>query len=207
MNVSFAQLQLEDDLDFTDTIFGLGAGIFSLGFVIFGIPSNLALNRFGARRWLALIMVVWGILSASTLFITSPGEFYVLRFLLGAAEAGFFPGIILYLTWWFPEQERARALALFLTAIAAAYVAGGPISGGLLELDGVLGLDGWQWLFLVEGLPAIVLRAVHAQVPGRAPVRRRVARPRTSAAFCRRRSRASTRSGRAGSRRASATPS
>ena len=156
VNVSFAQLQLEDDLDFTDTIFGLGAGIFSLGFVIFGIPSNLALNRFGARRWLALIMVVWGILSASTLFITSPGEFYVLRFLLGAAEAGFFPGIILYLTWWFPEQERARALALFLTAIAAAYVAGGPISGGLLELDGVLGLDGWQWLFLVEGLPAIV---------------------------------------------------
>ncbi len=155
VNVSFAQLQLEDDLDFTDTIFGLGAGIFSLGYVIFGIPSNLALNRFGARRWLALIMVVWGILSASTLFITSPGEFYVLRFLLGAAEAGFFPGIILYLTWWFPEQERARALALFLTAIAAAYVAGGPISGGLLELDGVLGLDGWQWLFLVEGLPAI----------------------------------------------------
>ncbi|MBN1530271.1 MAG: MFS transporter [Thermoleophilaceae bacterium] len=157
VNVSFAQLQLEDDLDFTDTIFGLGAGIFSLGYVIFGIPSNLALARFGARRWIALIMVTWGILSASTLFITEPGQFYVLRFLLGAAEAGFFPGIILYLTWWFPEQERARALALFLTAIAAAYVAGGPISGGLLELDGVAGLDGWQWLFLVEGLPAVVL--------------------------------------------------
>jgi MFS transporter, ACS family, tartrate transporter len=157
VNVSFAQLQLEDDLDFTDTIFGLGAGIFSLGYVIFGIPSNLMLNRVGARRWLAAIMVVWGILSASTLFITEPGEFYVLRFLLGAAEAGFFPGIILYLTWWFPEHERARVLALFLTAIAAAYVAGGPISGGLLELDGVAGLDGWQWLFLVEGLPAIGL--------------------------------------------------
>ena len=157
VNVSFAQLQLEDDLDFTDTIFGLGAGIFSLGYVIFGIPSNLALAKFGARRWIALIMVTWGILSASTLFITSPGEFYVLRFLLGAAEAGFFPGIILYLTWWFPEEQRARVLSLFLTAIAAAYVAGGPISGGLLELDGVLGLDGWQWLFLVEGLPAVVL--------------------------------------------------
>ncbi len=155
VNVSFAQLQLEDDLDFSDTIFGLGAGIFSLGYVIFGIPSNLALAKFGARRWIALIMVTWGILSACTMFITSPGEFYMLRFLLGAAEAGFFPGIILYLTWWFPEQERARVLALFLTAIAAAYVAGGPISGALLELDGLAGLDGWQWLFLVEGLPAI----------------------------------------------------
>jgi MFS family permease len=157
VTVSFAQLQLEDDLDFTDTIFGIGAGIFSLGYVIFGIPSNLALNRFGARRWIALIMVVWGVLSASTLFITEPGQFYVLRFLLGAAEAGFFPGILLYLTWWFPENERGRVLSLFLTAIAAAYVAGGPISGGLLELDGLLGLDGWQWLFLVEGLPAVVL--------------------------------------------------
>jgi MFS transporter, ACS family, tartrate transporter len=157
VNVSFAQLQLEDDLGFTDTIFGLGAGIFSLGYVIFGVPSNLALARFGARRWLAAIMVVWGVLSASTLFITSAGGFYLLRFMLGAAEAGFFPGIILYLTWWFPEQERTRALALFLTAISVAYVAGGPISGGLLELDGFAGLDGWQWLFLCEGLPAIGL--------------------------------------------------
>ena len=157
VNVSFAQLQLEDDLGFSDTIFGLGAGIFSLGYVIFGVPSNLALARFGARRWLAAIMVVWGILSAATLFINSAGSFYVLRFMLGAAEAGFFPGIILYLTWWFPEQERTRALALFLTAISVAYVVGGPISGGLLELDGFLGLDGWQWLFLCEGLPAIGL--------------------------------------------------
>ena len=157
VNVSFAQLQLEDDLGFTDTIFGLGAGIFSLGYVVFGVPSNLALARFGARRWLAAIMVVWGILSAATLFINSAGAFYVLRFMLGAAEAGFFPGIILYLTWWFPEQERTRALALFLTAISVAYVFGGPISGGLLELDGFLGLDGWQWLFLCEGLPAIGL--------------------------------------------------
>jgi MFS transporter, ACS family, tartrate transporter len=157
VNVSFAQLQLEDDLDFSDTIFGLGAGIFSLGYVLFGVPSNLALNRFGARRWLAWIMIVWGVLSASTMFIDGPAAFYVLRFLLGVAEAGFFPGIILYLTWWFPERERTRTLALFLTAIAAAYVAGGPLSGGLLELDGLAGLDGWQWLFLVEGLPAIGL--------------------------------------------------
>jgi ACS family tartrate transporter-like MFS transporter len=157
VNVSFAQLQLEDDLGFSDTIFGLGAGIFSLGYVIFGVPSNLALQRFGARRWLAGIMIVWGLISASMMFINSATSFYVLRFLLGAAEAGFFPGIILFLTWWFPERERTRTIALFLTAVSAAYVAGGPLSGGLLELDGFAGLDGWQWLFLVEGLPAIAL--------------------------------------------------
>ena len=157
VNVSFAQLQLEDDLGFSDTIFGLGAGIFSLGYVIFGVPSNLALARFGARRWLAAIMVVWGVISASMALIEGAASFYVLRFFLGAAEAGFFPGIILYLTWWFPERERTRAVALFLTAVSAAYVAGGPLSGGLLELDGFAGLDGWQWLFIVEGVPAVVL--------------------------------------------------
>ena len=157
VNVSFAQLQLEDDLDFTDTIFGIGAGIFSLGYVIFGVPSNLALARFGARRWLAAIMIVWGLISASMMFIESAAGFYVLRFLLGAAEAGFFPGIILFLTWWFPERRRTPALALFLTAVSAAYVFGGPLSGGLLELDNFAGLDGWQWLFLLEGLPAIAL--------------------------------------------------
>ena len=157
VNVSFAQLQLEDDLGFSDTIFGLGAGIFSLGYVIFGVSSNLALARFGARRWLAAIMVVWGVISASMALIEGAASFYVLRFFLGAAEAGFFPGIILYLTWWFPERERTRAVALFLTAVSAAYVAGGPLSGGLLELDGFAGLDGWQWLFIVEGVPAVVL--------------------------------------------------
>ncbi len=157
VNVSFAQLQLEDDLGFSDTIFGLGAGIFSLGYVIFGVPSNLLLERFGARRWLAWIMMTWGVLSASMMFIEGAASFYTLRFLLGVAEAGFFPGIVLYLTWWFPEEDRARALALFMTAISASYVAGGPISGALLELDGVAGLDGWQWLFLCEGLPAIAL--------------------------------------------------
>ena len=157
VNVSFAQLQLEDDLGFSDTIFGIGAGIFSLGYVIFGVPSNLALERFGARRWLAGIMIVWGLISASMMFIGGATSFYVLRFLLGAAEAGFFPGIILFLTWWFPERERTRTVALFLTAVSAAYVAGGPLSGGLLELDGLAGLDGWQWLFLVEGIPAVAL--------------------------------------------------
>jgi MFS transporter, ACS family, tartrate transporter len=160
VNVSFAQLQLEDDLGFSDTIFGIGAGIFSLGYVIFGVPSNLALARFGARRWLAALMIVWGLISASMMFITSPESFYVLRFLLGAAEAGFFPGIILFLTWWFPERERTQAVALFLTAVSAAYVFGGPLSGGLLELDGFAGLDGWQWLFLVEGIPAVALGIV-----------------------------------------------
>jgi ACS family tartrate transporter-like MFS transporter len=157
VNVSFAQLQLEDDLGFSDTIFGIGAGIFSLGYVIFGVPSNLALERFGARRWLAGIMIVWGVISASMMFIGDATSFYVLRFLLGAAEAGFFPGILLFLTWWFPERERTRSVALFLTAVSAAYVAGGPLSGGLLELDGFAGLDGWQWLFLAEGLPAVAL--------------------------------------------------
>jgi len=157
VNVSFAQLQLEDDLDFSDTIFGIGAGIFSLGYVIFGVPSNLALARFGARRWLAALMIAWGLISASMMFIGGPAGFYVLRFLLGAAEAGFFPGIILFLTWWFPERQRTPALALFFTAVSVAYVFGGPISGGLLELDSFAGLDGWQWLFLIEGLPAIAL--------------------------------------------------
>ncbi|HZB06482.1 MAG TPA: MFS transporter [Thermoleophilaceae bacterium] len=160
VNVSFAQLQLEEDLGFSDTIFGIGAGIFSLGYVIFGVPSNLALERFGARRWLAGIMIVWGVISAAMMFIDGAASFYVLRFLLGAAEAGFFPGIILFLTWWFPERERTRVIALFLTAVSAAYVVGGPLSGGLLELDGFLGLDGWQWLFLVEGIPAVVLGLV-----------------------------------------------
>ena len=160
VNVSFAQLQLEEDLGFSDTIFGIGAGIFSLGYVIFGVPSNLALERFGARRWLAGIMIVWGVISAAMMFIDGAASFYVLRFLLGAAEAGFFPGIILFLTWWFPERERTRVIALFLTAVSAAYVVGGPLSGGLLELDGFLGLDGWQWLFLVEGIPAVVLGVV-----------------------------------------------
>ena len=160
VNVSFAQLQLEDDLGFSDTIFGIGAGIFSLGYVIFGVPSNLALARFGARRWLAAIMIVWGVISASMMFIDGAATFYVLRFLLGAAEAGFFPGIILFLTWWFPQRQRTQVIALFLTAVSAAYVFGGPLSGGLLELDGFAGLDGWQWLFLVEGVPAVALGIV-----------------------------------------------
>jgi len=138
--------------------------------VIFGVPSNLALERFGARRWLAGIMIVWGLISASMMFIGDPTSFYVLRFLLGAAEAGFFPGIILFLTWWFPERERTRTVALFLTAVSAAYVAGGPLSGGLLELDGLAGLDGWQWLFLAEGIPAVALGFVTLRYLDERPV-------------------------------------
>ena len=175
VNVSFAQLQLENDLGFSDTIFGLGAGIFSLGYVIFGIPSNILLERFGARRWLAAIMIAWGLLSASMMFIDGASSFYVMRFLLGVAEAGFFPGIVLYLTWWFPEADRGRTLALFMTAISASYVAGGPLSGGLLELDGVAGLDGWQWLFLCEGLPAVALGFVTLRFLDDRPARGRLA--------------------------------
>ena len=163
VNVSFAQLQLEDDLDFTDTIFGIGAGIFSLGYVIFGVPSNLALARFGARRWLAAIMIVWGLISASMMFIESAAGFYVLRFLLGAAEAGFFPGIILFLTWWFPERRRTPALALFLTAVSAAYVFGGPVSGGLLELDNFAGLDGLAVAVPARGTARDRARLRHAR--------------------------------------------
>jgi len=164
VNVSFAQLQLEDDLDFSSTIFGLGAGIFSLGYVIFGLPSNILLERFGARRWLSAIMVAWGLLSASMLFIEGATSFYVLRFLLGVAEAGFFPGIVLYLTWWFPEADRGRTLALFMTAISASYVIGGPLSGGLLELDGVAGLEGWQRWREIIGLAHLAV----AKRPGSA---------------------------------------
>ena len=159
VNVSFAQLQLEAiHSDFSDTIFGLGAGIFSLGYVIFSVPSNLALQRFGRAPLAGGDHDGLGPdLGVDGLHHRACELRCLLRFLLGAAEAGFFPGIILFLTWWFPERERTRTIALFLTAVAAAYVVGGPLSGGLLELDGFAGLEGWQWLFLVEGLPAIAL--------------------------------------------------
>ena len=191
VNVSFAQLQLEDDLGFSDTIFGLGAGIFSLGYVIFGVPSNLALERFGARRWLAAIMIVWGLISASMVFITGPESFYILRFLLGAAEAGFFPGIILFLTWWFPERERTRTIALFLTAVSAAYVAGGPLSGGLLELDGLAGLRGLAVAVPGGGSPGDRARVRDAALPGRAAGRCGLARARGARSSSRPRSSAS----------------
>jgi MFS transporter, ACS family, tartrate transporter len=159
INVGFAALQMKGQLGFSDEVYGLGAGIFFAGYFFFQVPSNLALARFGARRWIAVIMVVWGIISASMIFIGSPRGFYFLRFLLGAAEAGFFPGMILYLRQWFPSAARARAIALFMTAAPLAGVIGGPISGLLLGVHGGH-LMGWQWLFLIEGLPAIILGGV-----------------------------------------------
>ena len=157
VNVGFAALQMNAALSFSPTVYGLGAGIFFLSYVLFEIPSNLLLVRFGVRVWIARIMITWGIVSAATMFVWSAGSFFALRFLLGAAEAGFFPGIILYLTRWFPAKERARAVAWFMTATALAGVVGGPVSGALLGLGGLGGLAGWQWLFLLEGIPAVLL--------------------------------------------------
>jgi len=158
VNVGFAKLQMLSDLKFSETIYGLGAGIFFIGYFIFEVPSNVILHKVGARVWIARIMISWGILSAAMMFVTSPTMFYVMRFLLGVAEAGFFPGIILYLTYWYPAKRRGRVTALFMTAIALAGVIGGPISGWILrEMAGVSGLAGWQWMFLLEGIPSILV--------------------------------------------------
>jgi len=157
VNVGFAAIDMKLDLKFSDTVYGLGAGIFFLSYTLLEVPSNLLGARFGARVWIARIMFTWGVLSSAMIFVNGPATFYVLRFLLGAAEAGFFPGVILYLTQWFPQRERARAVGLFMTATAMAGVIGAPISSALLRLDGAWGLQGWQWLFLIEGLPAILL--------------------------------------------------
>jgi len=160
INVGFAALQMNAALGFSSLTYSLGAGIFFLGYTLLEIPSNVILARVGARVWIARIMITWGIVSAGMMFVRSATAFYVLRFLLGAAEAGFFPGIIYCLTRWFPRRERARAIAGFMTAVVVAGIIGGPISGVLLSLDGLGGLAGWQWLFVVEGLPAIVLGIV-----------------------------------------------
>ena len=156
-NISFAALQMKADLGLGDAVYGLGAGMFFAGYVTFEIPSNLILQRVGARRWIARIMVTWGALSCCMMFVRTPASFYAVRFLLGLAEAGFLPGMIFYLTHWIPARDRARVFALFLTSTALAGVIGGPLSAVLLELRGVGGLAGWQWLFLIEGLPALVL--------------------------------------------------
>jgi MFS transporter, ACS family, tartrate transporter len=160
VNVGFAALQMNDALGFSGSVYGLGAGIFFIGYFIFEIPSNLVLARVGARVWIARIAIVWGLVSMAMMFVSDRWSFYTLRFLLGAAEAGFFPGIIYYFTLWFPGHERARAVAQFSIASMAAGVVGAPLSGLLLSLRGVGGLDGWQWLFLVEGLPAVALGVV-----------------------------------------------
>ncbi|MEX1059886.1 MAG: MFS transporter [Methyloceanibacter sp.] len=160
VNVGFAALAMNEDLGFTPSMFGAGAGIFFVGYILFEIPSNLALQRFGARIWIARIMISWGLIAAAMALVNSETSFYVMRFLLGVAEAGFFPGIILYLTYWFPARERARIVSLFMAAVPLATVVGGPVSGALLELHGLWGLKGWQWLFIVEGLPAVLLGVV-----------------------------------------------
>lgn len=159
INVGFAALQMRQQLGFGDRVFGIGFGIFFLGYFFFQLPSNLALERVGARRWMSLIMVLWGIVSVGMIFVRTPRAFYTMRFVLGAAEAGFFPGIILYLKNWFPSTARARAVAWFMTANPLAGVIGGPISGGLLNLSR-FGLAGWQWMFVLEGVPAVVLAAI-----------------------------------------------
>jgi MFS transporter, ACS family, tartrate transporter len=157
VNVTFAQDKLESDLGFSGAVYGFGAGVFFIAYFFLEVPSNLALHRFGARKWIARIMFTWGIISACTMFVQSPLSFYVVRFLLGAAEAGFFPGMILYLSYWFPSRERAKAVGFFMSAIAISYAVGAPISGGIMSLfDGVAGLDDWQWLFLIEALPALL---------------------------------------------------
>ena len=160
VNVSFAALQMNQDLGFSGAAYGLGAGIFFLGYVLFQVPSSLLLARFGARRWIAAITVAWGVTASAMMLVRGPATFYILRFLLGVVEAGFFPGVLLYFTYWFPANERARAVARFMTAIPTAQIVGGPLSGWLLGLHGRAGLAGWQWLLLLEGLPSIVLGAL-----------------------------------------------
>ncbi len=160
INVGFAALQMQQQLAFTDAVYGLGAGMFFAGYFCFQVPSNLVLQRLGARRWIASLMMVWGVISSAMVLVNGPRSFYALRFLLGAAEAGFFPGVIFYLKTWFPAQARARTVARFMTAAPLSGVVGGPLSGALLELHLKAGLAGWQWMFLMEGIPAVLLGVV-----------------------------------------------
>ncbi|AVD91041.1 MFS transporter [Pseudomonas sp. SWI36] len=161
INIGFAKMQMSQDLQLSDTVYGLGAGLFFIAYALFGVPSNLMLERFGPRRWIATLMVVWGALSASMLLIESSSAFYLLRFALGAAEAGFFPGILVYLNRWYPAGRRAQVTALFAIAVPLAGVVGGPLSGAILAfMHEAAGLRGWQWMFLLEGAPVMLLGLV-----------------------------------------------
>src|SRR3984957_7263264 len=160
VNISFASMQMNRDLNFSATIYGFGAGLFFLSYAACEVPSNLLLYRFGARRWLARIMVTWGIVAMAMVFVRTPTEFYVGRFALGVAEAGFFPGVIFYVAQWFPIELRARSISRFYVAWPLSIVLMGVLAGALMGLDGHLGLKGWQWLFAVEGLPAVILGIV-----------------------------------------------
>ncbi len=158
VNVGFAKLQMGQDLGFSETVFGLGAGIFFLGYFLFEVPSNLLLNRVGARIWIARIMITWGVLSACFVYVETSTSFYILRFLLGVAEAGFYPGVILYLTQWYPAHRRARIIAVFMSAIPVAGIFGNPLSGWIMDsFHGVSSMQGWQWMFIIEAIPAILV--------------------------------------------------
>ncbi|MFI9779320.1 MFS transporter [Streptomyces sp. NPDC051956] len=158
VNVGFAKLQMSEDLGFSEAAYGLGAGLFFIGYFLFEVPSNLMLQKVGARTWIARIMISWGVVSALFVFVNNEATFYVLRFLLGAAEAGFYPGVILYCTYWFPSARRARVIALFMSAIPVAGIFGNPLSGWIMDVfEGTGGWNGWQWLFLIEALPAIAV--------------------------------------------------
>jgi MFS family permease len=160
VNVSFAALQMNRDLGLTKSVYGLGAGLFFVTYCLFEVPSNLMLFRFGATRWIARIMLTWGLCAAAMAFVVGPNSFYALRLLLGAAEAGFFPGVLFFLTLWFPTAYRGRVLGLFMAGVAISGLIGAPLSGLLLGLDGVAGLRGWQWLFILEGVPAVILAPI-----------------------------------------------
>ncbi|WP_342162916.1 MFS transporter [Methylobacterium sp. SD21] len=160
VNIGFAALTMNKDLGFSSAVFGFGAGVFFFGYFLFEVPSNIILDKVGARIWIARVMITWGLISAAFAFIKGEYSFYALRFLLGAAEAGFFPGIILYLSFWFPARYRAGVVSLFMAAAPISVVLGSPLSGALLELEGVMGLHGWQWMFLVEAVPAVLLGVV-----------------------------------------------
>jgi D-galactonate transporter len=158
VNVSFAKLQMAQQLQFSEAVYGLGAGIFFIGYFIFEIPSNLIMDRVGARRWISRIMITWGILSAGMAFVATAEQFYIMRFLLGVAEAGFFPGILLYLSQWFPPVRRGRVVSLLMAAVPVSSVIGSPVSGLIMEgFSGTASMSGWQWLFLIEGVPAVTL--------------------------------------------------
>jgi len=157
VNVGFAALTMNKDLSFSPAIFGFGASIFFIGYLIFQVPANLILDKFGARRWVFLMLAVWGVVSASNAFISGPFSYYALRLLLGIAEAGFFPGMLLYMTYWFPDAWRGRFVGIFMAAIPMANIIGGPLSTTILQMNGVAGLHGWQWMFILEGIPATVM--------------------------------------------------
>ena len=157
INVGMAAITMNKSLGLSPMIYGAGASIYFLGYFLFEVPSNLAMQKFGARVWIARIMITWGLISAGTAFIVGPNSFYTVRFLLGVAEAGFFPGLVLYFSWWFPASYRARVTGAFMVAMPISGVIGSPLSGLLLGLDGFMGLEGWQWMFIIEGAPAFIL--------------------------------------------------